>query len=64
MPIALAKQSELLKQVDLVNPYVDDLVNVVDMAAIQRPSSKLGSILWAEVALITGVKLATLTNSI
>ncbi|BCI75630.1 phosphoglucomutase (alpha-D-glucose-1,6-bisphosphate-dependent) [Vibrio cholerae] len=42
MPIALAKQSELLKQVDLVKPYVDDLVNVVDMAAIQKAKLKIG----------------------
>ncbi|ENM5778614.1 phosphoglucomutase (alpha-D-glucose-1,6-bisphosphate-dependent) [Vibrio mimicus] len=42
MPIALAKQSELLKQVDLVKPYVDDLVNVIDMAAIQKAKLKMG----------------------
>ncbi|PAR33258.1 phosphoglucomutase (alpha-D-glucose-1,6-bisphosphate-dependent) [Vibrio metoecus] len=42
MPIALAKQSSLLKQVDLVKPYVDDLVNVVDMAAIQKAKLKIG----------------------
>lgn len=42
MPIALAKQSVLLKQVDLVKPYIDDLVNVVDMAAIQKAQLKIG----------------------
>ncbi|WP_158119898.1 phosphoglucomutase (alpha-D-glucose-1,6-bisphosphate-dependent) [Vibrio metoecus] len=42
MQIALAKQSSLLKQVDLVKPYVDDLVNVVDMAAIQKAKLKIG----------------------
>ncbi|WP_342652088.1 phosphoglucomutase (alpha-D-glucose-1,6-bisphosphate-dependent) [Vibrio metschnikovii] len=40
--IVEAKQSPLLKQVDLVKPYVDDLVNVVDMAAIQKAKLKIG----------------------
>lgn len=40
--IVEAKQSPLLKQVDLVKPYVDDLVNVVDMAAIQEAKLKMG----------------------
>lgn len=40
--IVQAKQSPLLKQVDLVKPYVDDLVNVVDMAAIQKAKLKIG----------------------
>lgn len=37
-----ARQSALFKQVDLVKPYIDDLVNVVDMAAIQKANLKLG----------------------
>ena len=41
-PIAQAKQSELLKEVDLVAPYVADLVNVVDMEAIQKANIKIG----------------------
>ncbi|WP_306331528.1 phosphoglucomutase (alpha-D-glucose-1,6-bisphosphate-dependent) [Vibrio injensis] len=40
--IVEAKQSPLLKQIDLVKPYVDDLVNVVDMAAIQKAKLKMG----------------------
>lgn len=40
--ITEAKASPLFKQVDLVKPYVDDLVNVVDMAAIQKANLKLG----------------------
>lgn len=40
--IVEAKQLPLLKQVDLVKPYVDDLVNVVDMAAIQKAKLKIG----------------------
>lgn len=40
--ITEAKVSPLFKQVDLVKPYVDDLVNVVDMAAIQKANLKLG----------------------
>lgn len=40
--IVEAKQSPLLKQVDLVKPYVDDLVNVVDMATIQKAKLKIG----------------------
>ncbi|MGL6171773.1 MAG: phosphoglucomutase (alpha-D-glucose-1,6-bisphosphate-dependent) [Vibrio sp.] len=42
MPLALALQSPLFKQIDLVKPYVDDLVNVIDMAAIQQAKLKIG----------------------
>ncbi|MDG3087450.1 phosphoglucomutase (alpha-D-glucose-1,6-bisphosphate-dependent) [Vibrio hannami] len=42
LPLEEAKASELLKQVDLVQPYVDDLVNVIDMEAIQKAGLKLG----------------------
>ncbi|QXO18129.1 phosphoglucomutase (alpha-D-glucose-1,6-bisphosphate-dependent) [Vibrio ostreae] len=42
LPIGEAKQSALFKRVDLVKPYIDDLVNVVDMAAIQKANLKLG----------------------
>ncbi|NOH19891.1 phosphoglucomutase (alpha-D-glucose-1,6-bisphosphate-dependent) [Vibrio cyclitrophicus] len=41
-PITLAKQSDLVKEVDLVAPYVADLVNVVDMEAIQKGNIKIG----------------------
>ncbi|MDN3682149.1 phosphoglucomutase (alpha-D-glucose-1,6-bisphosphate-dependent) [Vibrio tapetis subsp. quintayensis] len=41
-PITLAKQSELLIDVDLVKPYIDDLSNVVDIEAIQKAGLKLG----------------------
>ncbi|MEZ8801275.1 phosphoglucomutase (alpha-D-glucose-1,6-bisphosphate-dependent) [Vibrio splendidus] len=41
-PIAQAKQSEQVKEVDLVAPYVADLVNVVDMEAIQKANIKIG----------------------
>lgn len=41
-PIAQGKQSELVKEVDLVAPYVADLVNVVDMEAIQKSNIKIG----------------------
>ncbi|WP_299138626.1 phosphoglucomutase (alpha-D-glucose-1,6-bisphosphate-dependent) [uncultured Vibrio sp.] len=41
-PIAQAKQSELVKEMDLVAPYVADLVNVVDMEAIQKANIKIG----------------------
>lgn len=41
-PITLAKQSELLVEVDLVKPYIDDLANVVDIEAIQKAGLKLG----------------------
>lgn len=40
--IVEAKQSPLLKQVDLVKPYIDDLVNVIDMQAIQNAKLKIG----------------------
>lgn len=42
LPLAEAKASELLKEVDLIQPYVDDLVNVIDMEAIQKAGLKLG----------------------
>lgn len=42
LSITEAKQSPLLKQVDLVKPYIDDLVNVVDMQAIQKAKLKIG----------------------
>lgn len=42
MSVADAKASELFVERDLVAPYVDDLVNVVDMAAIQKANLKLG----------------------
>ncbi|WP_210447878.1 phosphoglucomutase (alpha-D-glucose-1,6-bisphosphate-dependent) [Vibrio crassostreae] len=41
-PIAQGKQSELVKEVDLVAPYVADLVNVLDMEAIQKSNIKIG----------------------
>ncbi|GLQ71896.1 phosphoglucomutase (alpha-D-glucose-1,6-bisphosphate-dependent) [Vibrio penaeicida] len=37
-----AKASELFKEVDLVKPYIDDLVNVIDMQAIQNANIKIG----------------------
>lgn len=37
-----AKSSELFKEVDLVKPYIDDLVNVIDMQAIQNANIKIG----------------------
>ncbi|MEZ9628628.1 phosphoglucomutase (alpha-D-glucose-1,6-bisphosphate-dependent) [Vibrio breoganii] len=40
--IAAAKASELFVEKDLVAPYVADLVNVVDMEAIQKANLKIG----------------------
>jgi phosphoglucomutase len=42
LPIAQAKASDLLIEKDLVKPYIDDLVNVIDMEAIQKSGLKLG----------------------
>ncbi len=42
VPIAQAKASDLLIEKDLVKPYIDDLVNVIDMEAIQKSGLKLG----------------------
>ncbi|HAS8284295.1 phosphoglucomutase (alpha-D-glucose-1,6-bisphosphate-dependent) [Vibrio vulnificus] len=42
IPLAQAKASSLFVEQDLVKPYVDDLVNVIDMAAIQKAGLKLG----------------------
>ncbi|CCO49333.1 phosphoglucomutase [Vibrio nigripulchritudo SOn1] len=41
-PITQAKESELFKQVDLVKPYIDDLVNVIDIEAIQKANLNIG----------------------
>ena len=37
-----AKQSPLFREIDLTQPYIDDLVNVVDMEAIQKANLKIG----------------------
>ncbi len=37
-----AMESELVKQVDLVKPYIDDLKNVINIDAIQKAKLKLG----------------------
>ncbi len=42
VPIAEAFASELVVQQDLVAPYVADLVNVIDIEAIQKANLKLG----------------------
>ena len=42
MPLAEAKASALFTEKDLVKPYVDDLVNVIDMDAIQKANLKIG----------------------
>ncbi|BDU36392.1 phosphoglucomutase (alpha-D-glucose-1,6-bisphosphate-dependent) [Vibrio nigripulchritudo] len=41
-PITQSKESELFKQVDLVKPYIDDLVNVIDIEAIQKANLNIG----------------------
>ncbi|UAB69524.1 phosphoglucomutase (alpha-D-glucose-1,6-bisphosphate-dependent) [Vibrio sp. SCSIO 43132] len=41
-PITQAKESELFKQVDLVKPYIDDLVNVIDIEVIQKANLNIG----------------------
>lgn len=41
-PITQAKESELFKQVDLVKRYIDDLVNVIDIEAIQKANLNIG----------------------
>ncbi|CCN36241.1 phosphoglucomutase [Vibrio nigripulchritudo SO65] len=41
-PITQAKESELFRQVDLVKPYIDDLVNVIDIEAIQKANLNIG----------------------
>lgn len=37
-----AMKSDLVKQVDLVQPYIDDLKNVINIEAIQKANLKLG----------------------
>lgn len=57
MPLAEAKASALFTEKDLVKPYVDDLVNVIDMDAIQKQTSRSGLIHLAAVGSTTGDKL-------
>ncbi|GAL19733.1 phosphoglucomutase [Vibrio maritimus] len=42
LPIAVAKANDLFEEHDLVKPYIDDLVNVIDMEAIQKAGLKIG----------------------
>lgn len=42
LPIAIAKANDLFEERDLVKPYIDDLVNVIDMEAIQKAGLKIG----------------------
>ncbi|MDW1808265.1 phosphoglucomutase (alpha-D-glucose-1,6-bisphosphate-dependent), partial [Vibrio sp. Vb2362] len=42
LPLAEAKASDLFVEMDLVKPYIDDLVNVIDMEAIQKANLKIG----------------------
>ncbi|MCA2417717.1 phosphoglucomutase, alpha-D-glucose phosphate-specific, partial [Vibrio chemaguriensis] len=42
LALAEAKASELFVEMDLVKPYIDDLVNVIDMEAIQKSKLKIG----------------------
>ena len=42
VPLVAAMQAETTHQQDLVQPYVEDLVNVVDVAAIRGAGLKLG----------------------
>ncbi|MCE0494550.1 phosphoglucomutase (alpha-D-glucose-1,6-bisphosphate-dependent) [Vibrio salinus] len=40
--VKTAKSSDLYKEVDLISPYVNDLVNVIDIEAIQKANLKIG----------------------
>jgi phosphoglucomutase len=42
IPFAQAKASELYQECDLVTPYVADLVNVIDIEAIQKSKLRIG----------------------
>ncbi len=42
MDLAAAKASNLFIERDLVKPYIDDLVNVIDIEAIQKSGLKIG----------------------
>lgn len=64
--------SELVEERDLVTPYVDDLVNVIDMAAIQQANLKLGVDplggsgieYWRQIAARYGLDLILVDESI
>jgi phosphoglucomutase len=42
LPLAEVKASDFLTEKDLVKPYIEDLVNVIDMEAIQKADLKIG----------------------
>ena len=64
--------SELVVEKDLVAPYVDDLVNVIDMAAIQKANLKIGVDplggsgieYWRQIASHYGLDLTLVDESI
>lgn len=64
--------SDLVEERDLVAPYVDDLVNVIDMAAIQKANLKIGVDplggsgieYWRQIAAHYGLDLTLVDESI
>ncbi|KMV30686.1 phosphoglucomutase [Photobacterium swingsii] len=70
--IEAAFASELVVEQDLVAPYVDDLVNVIDMAAIQKANLTLGVDplggsgieYWRQIAAHYGLDLTLVNESI
>lgn len=70
--IETAKASPLYKEVDLITPYVNDLVNVVDIEAIQKanlnigvdPLGGSGIEYWKQIAKTYNLNLTVVNESI
>jgi phosphoglucomutase len=72
IPLQEAVASELFVERDLVTPYVDDLVNVVDIPAIQKANLKIGVDplggsgieYWRKIASTYGLNLNLVNESV
>ncbi|MDW6001488.1 phosphoglucomutase (alpha-D-glucose-1,6-bisphosphate-dependent) [Vibrio mangrovi] len=72
MPLQEAMASELYVERDLVTPYVDDLINVIDIPAIQKASLKIGVDplggsgieYWRKIAVTYGLNLHLVNEAV
>jgi phosphoglucomutase len=72
LPLQAAMKSDLLLEQDLVTPYVDDLVNVIDMQAIQNanlnigvdPLGGSGIEYWRQIASTYGLNMNLVNESV
>ena len=57
MPLARALKASTTHDYDYITPYVDDLANVIDLAAIRAAGLKIGADPMGAPALLTGRRL-------